>query len=141
MAVQIGYINSSGLPATKIRVSGAYPQIRKEIDAVIDTGFSGFLSMSLVQAFPLGLPLVGTISVVLADGNTQQRMVATCSAFLGEEGRSGTVILEPASRDVLIGMTFLNIFKKTLFVHGERKAVALIDNADADGYAATLGVR
>ena len=120
MAVQIGYINNLGLPAIKIRVSGAYPQVSKEIDAVIDTG---------------------TISVVLADGNTQQRMVATCSAFLGEEGRSGTVILEPASRDVLLGMTFLNIFKKTLFVQGERKTVALIDNADADSYAATLEVR
>lgn len=138
MAVQIGYFNSSGLPAIKIRVSGAYPQVSKDIDAVIDTGFDGFLSMPLVKAFPLGLPLAGASSITLADGKLHEKMIAMCNVLLGDQNRSGMVILEPASRDVLIGMTFLNIFKKTLFVQGERKAVALIDNADADSYAKTL---
>jgi predicted aspartyl protease len=127
---QIGFINSSGRPAIKISLFGAYPTLKTEFEAVIDTGFSGFISMPFVQAFPLGLPLIGTTSIVLADGQTHAKFIAMCSAFLGQDARSGVVILEPSSTDVLIGMEFIGSFSKTLLVY--RKYVGLIDSADID---------
>lgn len=134
MPAQVGYINSSGRPAIKISLFGAYPQLRTEFEAVIDTGFTGFVSMPLLQAFPLGLPLIGATSVVLADGNTHGRFTAICSAFLGQERKEGVVILEPSSNDLLVGMEFVKKFQKTLVVFEDRNLVLLIDNGDVQEF-------
>lgn len=134
MPLQIGYINNSGRPAIKISLCGAFPGLRSEFEAVIDTGFTGFVSMPLLEAFPLGLPLVGATSIVLADGNTHARYTAICSAFLGQEQRAGIVILEPSSQDLLVGMEFVKNFQKTLVVCEDRKIVVLIDNRDMEEF-------
>ena len=126
----IGFFTSSGSPAVKISIYGVFPNLSKEFDAIIDTGFTGFLSMPLVQAFPLGLVLFGTTNVVLADGSTAYRLTAYGHAKLGDHDKSGIIILEPNSTDVLIGMDFLVGFAQTLFIVGERVAVALVDNED-----------
>ena len=47
---------------------------------------------------------------------------------LGAESKIGVVILEPTSTDLLLGMEFLSVFNKSLFVHGDQ--VALIDSDD-----------
>jgi predicted aspartyl protease len=118
MPTQIGSINSSGRPCIKVKISGAYPEFATEFEAVIDTGFTGFISMPFVQAFPLGLPLTGTTPVVLADGNVHEKFMAICSAQLegGTTWEAGVVILEPTSTDILLGMEFMQKFQKTLFV-------------------------
>jgi clan AA aspartic protease len=112
----IGFLNSSGRPAIKIEISGAWPQTKKEIEAVIDTGFSGFLSIPLMQAFPLALPLVGTTNVELADGVTHAKFTGISTIWLGAELQVGIAILEPSSSDVLLGMEFLKTFKKVLIL-------------------------
>lgn len=38
-----GYLHKSGSPAIKVRVSGALAASGKEFEAIIDTGFTGFL--------------------------------------------------------------------------------------------------
>src|SRR5580698_8430251 len=110
MPAQIGYFTSSGRPAIKLWIYGAYIAARQEFEATIDTGFSGFISMPFVRAFPLGLPLIGTTSVVLADGKTHDKFIAMSSASLtgelSEQWEVGTVILEPSSTDILVGMEF-----------------------------------
>jgi predicted aspartyl protease len=130
MSAQTGFINSSGRPAINISIFGAFPDLTFELEAVIDTGFTGFISMPIVQAFPIGLPLIGTTSVVLADGNTHEKYIATCSAKLGDIWQAGIVILEPSSNDILVGMEFIQRFEKSLFLYADRQAVVLIDNAD-----------
>jgi predicted aspartyl protease len=142
MPPKIGFLNSSGRPAIKIWIFGAYWSVRTEFEAVIDTGFSGFLSMPLMRAFPLGLPLIGTTSVVLADGKTHEKFIAMSSSAFedssdGANWKPGVVILEPTSSDILIGMEFIREHKQTLLVYTNKQAVALFDDADVDAFMAT----
>ena len=121
----IGFLHESGSPAIDLEISGPFPDVRQGFTAIIDTGFTGFVSMPLASAFPLGLSLFGTSSVVLADGNSQTKLLALCTVYLTDEQQIGEVILEPSSTEVLVGMKFISGFRKTLLVNDRR--VALMD--------------
>ena len=67
MLIQTGYFDKIGNPCLKFHLAGVHHDIPGlEFEAVIDTGFTGFLVLPMVQAFPLGLPLHGTTSATLA---------------------------------------------------------------------------
>jgi predicted aspartyl protease len=137
MPTWIGSFNPLGSPTLKIKITGALGT-QQEFEAIIDTGFSGFLSMPTVRAFPLGLILYGTTKVVLADGGVAFKYTALGSITVNTESAAGIIILEPNSTDFLIGMDFLMRFKKTLFVHENKKFVALIDDADVEEFMKKL---
>lgn len=115
-----------------ISVDGISPDIAREFDAIIDTGFTGFLSMPLVEAFPLGLVLSGTTSTILADGSSSFKLTALGTVQVESETRLGTILLNLGSGpcDVLIGMEFIAAFSKTPFLH--QRHVVLFDNADIE---------
>jgi predicted aspartyl protease len=118
---EAGYLHKSGSPAVKIKVWGVFQASAQEFEAIIDTGFTGFLSMPMVQAFPLGLVLVGTTNVVLADGSTDTKLTALGTIGLASgQNKVGVIILEPNPTDILVGMEFLNRFERTLFLFGQR---------------------
>ena len=119
-----GFFAKNGSPAIKIRISGPVGD-GQEFEAVIDTGFTGFLSIPLVKAFPLGLPLYGTTAITFADGSSQVRLTGGAWISLGGESDIGIAILEWESTDILIGMEFLRLFKRALFV--SKLAVVLVD--------------
>jgi predicted aspartyl protease len=87
-----------------------------EFDAILDTGFTGFICMPLLKALPLGLVLYGTTSVELADGSQSMKLTAKGTATCYGDSKVGVIILEPSANDILIGMDFLRIFQKALFV-------------------------
>src|SRR3989304_10638960 len=91
MAEWTGSFGSSGSPELKVKISG---MVGGGVDfaAIIDTGFTGFLSMPLVAAFPLGLLLFGTMNLVLADGSTSFRLTAYGSISVEAEKKSGIIV-------------------------------------------------
>ena len=98
---------------------------------MVDTGFSGFLSMPYVKAFPLGLSLVSTTNVILADGAQHAKLVAIATVRLSEQEttfKAGPCLLEASSDTALVGMEFLRKFDLSLLVH--EKTVALVDSED-----------
>jgi predicted aspartyl protease len=125
MFTPIGYLDDNGHPRVTIRITGTHPSAFADVDAMIDTGFTGFLMLSIAQALPLGLALYGTGDYVLADGSP-------ISCFLAE----GTVEIRPLSRQsaeppviepvtgvvvlggdgALLGMEFIRSLKKWLVV-------------------------
>jgi len=128
MRVTTGSFDSNGSPTLKIQVAGVFSSAPTEFQVIIDTGFSGFLSMPLIQAFPLGLPLSGTTSVSLADGATHSKLMASARVTVAGQTKIGLAILEPSSTDILLGMDFLRTFKLAMIV--SEMGVALFDEAE-----------
>ena len=126
MATLSGFLSNAG-PSIKVHLSGTTTN-ETEFDALIDTGFSGFLSMPLVSAFPLGLTLYGTVNIVLADGSTSSRLTAYGRARIESEFSSGVIILETGSQEVLAGMEFLSAFDKRLVISPRKSTVLLEDD-------------
>ena len=71
-----GYLDKSGHPILKISVHGVHPDLKQDFEAMIDTGFTGFLMMPIMAAFPLGLTLMGTSNYTLADNSTSAKLLA-----------------------------------------------------------------
>ncbi len=117
MAIKIGYLDSRGHPYIRIRVWGLSEQFAQEFEAMIDTGFSGYLSLPLVKAFPLGLTLAGTTSYELADGSKSPKLLAYGCVDHEGEVTAGLIALEAnANCGPLLGVEFLRQCKKMLVV-------------------------
>jgi len=132
MPTWTGSFNNSGSPVLRVKLYGISDQVSQEFDAIIDTGFSGFISMPAVQAFPLGLVLTGTTTTILADGSESVKLTALGTAAVAGESRMGTILLNLGTSDVLVGTEFIKSFGKTLFLY--QKLVALFDNADVTDF-------
>jgi len=89
---------------------------KREFEAIIDTGFTGFLQMPLFEAFPLGLVLAGTTSVTLADGSASPRLMAIGTVTIGTTEETALILLDVGSDAILIGMSLLRKLKKKLIV-------------------------
>jgi predicted aspartyl protease len=130
MKTTIGSLDNSGRPNIQITVAGAFPASAQQFVAMVDTGFTGFLSIPIMSALPLGLPLCGTTSVEFGDGNSSARFTALCSIDLGEEIEAGVAILEPSTTQIIVGMEFLRRFKKSIAMH--RGVLVLLDESEID---------
>lgn len=117
MSSWTGIIDPSGSPRIRISVYGINQGFAREFDALVDTGFSGFLSMHMVQAFPLGLVLSGTTKITLADGSQVTNLTTVGVISIGGEQQSGIILLENNPCDILVGMDFLRAFHRVLLVH------------------------
>lgn len=109
-------------------------QFAQEFEAMIDTGFTGFLSIPLTAAFPLALTLYGTFTYQLADGSVSPKLLGWGTVALEDEIAHGTIVLEPNGSGLLLGMDFLKRLDKALVV--SKKGVVLIDEP---GIAAPTG--
>lgn len=71
------FFDRNGHPKVKLTVGGR--KRSGDIDAVLDTGFDGYLSLPVSMAVQLGLELIGTDTVQYADGRTARELVFTVS--------------------------------------------------------------
>jgi predicted aspartyl protease len=135
MAHKIGYLDKAGHPHIKVRVWGLSSDFGQEFEAMIDTGFSGYLMLPLVQALPLALTLFGTTTYTLADGSQSPKLLA--HGHVDHEGdvTEGLIVLEAnASSGPLLGMEFLRRSSKLLVLG--RSTVMLVDEAPVEAEVA-----
>ncbi len=100
-----GSFNDGGNPTLKVKVWGVLANNAVEIEVVLDTGFSGFLTLPLQTALPLGLILLSTAEYVLADNSRQLNLLCQGSIGFDDENVSGLIAISPG--DPLLGMEFL----------------------------------
>lgn len=91
---------------------------------MLDTGFSGFLSLPLAHAFKVGLILASTASFTLADGSTDHTLLCWGGIRIKDEEQVGLISVSKGN-DALIGMDFLRKFKKKLYLDCEKKIIKL----------------
>ncbi|HSY48306.1 MAG TPA: hypothetical protein VLC46_05810 [Thermoanaerobaculia bacterium] len=122
-----GHFDSLGNPCLKFHLCGvAHDPPGLEFEAIIDTGFSGFIQLPMQHAFSLKLPLEGTSSYVLADGTRGTSLTVLAHTTFGGKTVLGVVSLTPGSQDVLVGLDFLRRFKLGLIMMSGR--IELVDD-------------
>src|SRR4051812_21340427 len=105
--ILIGSLDEFGHPVVQITVHGIHPDMKQEFEAMIDTGFTGFLLMPMLSAFPLGLTLLGTSDYTLADNSTSARLLASGTVTVEGEEVTGVIVLETNECGLLLGIDFL----------------------------------
>jgi clan AA aspartic protease len=100
-----GVVNANREATIHLVVSGPSGQ-QREIEAIIDTGFTGFLTLppALVQA--LGLAWLCRQPGILADGSVD--VFDVYSATVIWDGQPRTVEVEAADTEPLVGMSLLD---------------------------------
>ncbi len=88
-------------------------------EAVIDTGFNGFLSLPSALVHTLRLPLVGNRRATLGDGSVAVLDVYLATVLWHEQERE--VLVLQADSDPLIGMSLL---------YGNQVTLNVVDNGD-----------
>lgn len=115
-----GYFNDNEHPILEITVTGEDSQV--EIPALIDTGFDGYLSLPIPVAMSLGLKLIDSALITLADGSKKTELLFTTKVSLeGKESRARTFLT--AGETALIGTQLLKDF--TLSIDFPQKKISL----------------
>jgi clan AA aspartic protease len=97
----------------KLRVSVTNGQ-EQEIEAVVDTGFNGFLTLPSALISSFGLPTRGSRQATLADGQTVRLDVYRATIIW--DGQPRDVLVLAAEGGPLVGMSLLQGFRLTVDV-------------------------
>ena len=121
----VGEIGEDGSPYVDFLLYGAYENDRGlSLRGVVDTGFTGFLQINLLEACKIKLPLQGIGSLKLADGSIVRAIQAIGYVRLSNDSEAetvaGVVTLSEESEEVLIGMECLRAFGKGLKVFRDK---------------------
>ncbi len=100
-----GVVNAAYEPIVTLAVQGPSGQ-SQEIETVIDTGFTGFLTVTPALATELGLPLEGTGRATLADGSEVTFDVYDVAVLW--DGQPRYVLADAADTTPLVGMRLLD---------------------------------
>ena len=100
-----GMVNASYEPVVTLSVHGPSGQTR-EIEAVVDTGFSGFLTVTPALAAELGLAFLGISRATLANGREVTFPYYGVAVMWG--GQERYIEADAADTTPLIGMRLLD---------------------------------
>ncbi|MEI6432505.1 MAG: clan AA aspartic protease [bacterium] len=106
-----GIVTASREAVIRLKARGVNGQ---DIDfrAILDTGFTGFLTLPPALISSLGLTRIGDQSVILGDGSVQ--LVSVYSGIVEWDGQDRLAEIDAADTDPLIGMSLLYGFKMTM---------------------------
>lgn len=112
-------------PVIKIEVKGL-TGISKEVEALVDSGFNGYLQIPFVDAFPLGLVLAGIQANTLADGSTTPHLVCKGKVCIDGKCIDTTIDVQPANI-VLLGTKLLKELQKVFVLDCSTGRVEITD--------------
>ena len=115
-----GVVNAAYEPVVTLAVQGPLGQTR-ETEAVIDTGFTGFLTVTPVLVAELGLLLEGISRATLADGSEVTFDVYDVAVLW--DGRPRYVLADAADTTPLVGMRLLDSHNLNIDVVGGGRVV------------------
>ena len=99
-----GHVNANLEAVISLSVVGANKEVR-EIEAVIDTGYSEFLSLSLELITSLNLSQIGKTQLTLADGT--EIISDLYQATIIWDGQPRTVQVDAFESAILVGMALI----------------------------------
>lgn len=108
----IGFVSPQLRALLRVEVFGRQTQI--EVEAVVDTGFSAFLSLPSQTIRDLGLDFQQTLFATLADGNDVELQTYSATARWNDELLPIYVI--QSESQPLLGMSFLENHQLTIEV-------------------------
>jgi predicted aspartyl protease len=129
MAALRGSLDSTRSPVVTIRVSTPSGPSRF-FDAVIDTGFTGFVQVSEPRAQELGLTPRTASEIEYPDGRTATIPLAWGRAVLGTHTRDGFIHIQRGTDETIVGVDFLGLFRQTLVLSIADELVLLLDSLD-----------
>lgn len=129
MPFDSGFFDSAGNPRIKIVVSGQPGNEALQLEPTIDTGFTGFLMISLPTARRLGITPLAAGTATLADGTSSIVQSGIGVVELSHEAYRGLVILA-AVPEPLLGMEFLRMARKAVYV--DRNTVAILGEVETE---------
>ena len=100
-----GVVNSAYEAVIPLSLRGPAGQAQ-EVEAVIDTGFSGFVTLPPSLVAELGLVFMGTSEATLADGSEVSFDGYDVTVLW--EGQPGDVLIDEADTTPLVGMLLLD---------------------------------
>ena len=106
-----GFVNANLEAVVIIPLLGAAGQTR-EVAAVVDTGFNGYLTLPPTLVAELELPVVGDGAATLADGS--EATFDVCGVTVVWDGQPRYVETAAVGTDALVGMMLLD--RHSLFV-------------------------
>ena len=118
-----GVVNAAYEPVVSLAFQGPSGQ-SPEVEAVVDTGFSEFLTLPPDLVTELGLPPVSTASATLADGSEATFNVYMATVLWdGQRRHVGAYMSDTAP---LVGMRLLN--RHSLYIEVERGGRVVIQS-------------
>ena len=102
----------------EVEVSGP-DQLQQQVDAVIDSGFNGYLTLPSYLVGSLNLPLAGNRRATLGDGKAV--VLDAYFATVTWHGQARDVLVLQAEGGALVGMSLL---------YGSRVSMEVIDDGD-----------
>src|SRR5439155_10721277 len=117
-----GVVTASREAVVQVMVRGAHSR-DVPVDAVIDTGFTGFLTLPPPLIVMLGLTFAGTTRATLGDGSAVSIDVFEATVIWDNHDRLVTVLAAPAG--ALVGMAML--FGYRLLLEGVDGGVVQIE--------------
>lgn len=113
-------------PTIQIEVRGV-SGFGKTLQAIVDSGFNGYLQLPLTEAFPLGLVLAGRQKKKLADGSSASHFI--CKGTVCVDKKCIVTTIDVVQADIiLIGTKLLKELDKTFILDCAAGKVEILDN-------------
>lgn len=125
-------------PIVDITIQGVFEH-NKQYKAIIDTGFTGYAQIPLIESFGLALVLSNISTATLADGSLTHSLLCWGRIYCGEKMTNGFISLSQGGKDILLGMQWLKAMEMELRVDACANTVCLAP-ADTPGSKESVNV-